>query len=168
MPFDVATLTSIHTALSLVALAVGPLVIANLIRSRPGRSWTALFLVAAVATSATGFLFPFNGFLPSHGVGIVALAVLAVTLAALIVFRLGGPWRAVYATGIVASVYFNVFVAIAQAFLKIPALHALAPTQAEPPFAVAQGLALVVFVGLGFLAVRRFDPDPPPVRRPAI
>jgi hypothetical protein len=158
MPIDLATLTAIHTALSLVALAAGPVVILNLLRSRPSRGWTGLFLVTAVATSATGFLFPFSGFLPSHGVGAVALAVLAATLAALYPFRLAGPWRAVYAAGIVASVYFNVFVAIAQAFLKIPPLHALAPTQAEPPFAIAQAVALALFVWLGILAVRRFSP----------
>jgi hypothetical protein len=39
--------------------------------------------------------------------------------------------------------------------LKVPALHALAPTQAEPPFAVAQGAALLLFVALGATALRR-------------
>jgi hypothetical protein len=32
------------------------------------------------------------------------------------------------------ALYLNVFVLIVQSFLKIPALHALAPTQVEPPF----------------------------------
>ena len=42
--------------------------------------------------------------------------------------------------------------------MKIPALTALAPTQAEPPFLIAQLLLLVVFIVLGFLAARRLTP----------
>ena len=39
-----------------------------------------------------------------------------------------------------------------------PAANALAPTQGEPPFAIAQGLLLVVFIVLAVLASRRFRP----------
>jgi hypothetical protein len=38
-------------------------------------------------------------------------------------------------------------------------LHTLAPTQtSEPAFAGAQGAALLLFIVVGFLAVRRFRP----------
>lgn len=37
------------------------------------------------------------------------------------------------------------FVLVVQAFLKIPALHALAPNGNEPPFAITQGVVLVLF-----------------------
>ena len=67
---------------------------------------------------------------------------------------------AVYVIGAVFSLYLNVFVLVAQAFLKIPALKALAPTQAEPPFALAQGVVLVVFVALGIVAAMRYRPGP--------
>jgi hypothetical protein len=56
--------------------------------------------------------------------------------------------------GAVLALYFNVFVAIVQAFAKLAPLKALAPTQTEPPFAVAQGLTLLVFIGLSILAAR--------------
>jgi flagellar biogenesis protein FliO len=47
----------------------------------------------------------------------------------------------------------------AQSFEKVPALHTLAPTQKEPPFAVAQLLVLVLFIVVTVFAVKRFRPD---------
>jgi hypothetical protein len=44
-------------------------------------------------------------------------------------------------------------------------LKALAPTQKEPPFLVAQLVVLAVFAGLTVLAARRFHIEP--VRRAA-
>jgi hypothetical protein len=92
--------------------------------------------------------------MPSHMVGIAALLVLAVVIAASAVFRRNGAWRRIHAAGLVASWYFLVFVAVAQAFAKVPALKATAPTQSEPPFAIAQLVVLALFVALGWMAVR--------------
>jgi hypothetical protein len=92
------------------------------------------YLVTTAATSVSGFLFPFHKFLPSHAVGIVSLFALAVTIPALYVFYLAGPWRRTYVIGAVVALYLNVFVLIAQFFMKVPAIKALAPTQSEPPF----------------------------------
>jgi hypothetical protein len=61
-------------------------------------------------------------------------------------------------SGAILALYLNAFVAVVQAFTKIPAVKALAPTQAEPPFAIAQGLLLVVFIALGIRAVMKFRP----------
>jgi hypothetical protein len=103
-------------------------------------------------------MFPFNTLLPSHVVGGISLVVLAIALAALYAFHLGGAWRWMYAVTAVAALYLNVFVGVAQAFQKVGFLHALAPTQSEPAFAVAQLIVLALFVWLGYLAVRRFHP----------
>jgi hypothetical protein len=151
---DLATFTTLHTALSLLALATGLLALIGLFDARIPAFWTPLFLAFAVATSATGFGFPFHGLLPSHIVGIVALLVLAIVILARYVFRLAGAWRWIYAVGIVVSEYFLAFVGIAQAFLKIPVIRNLAPTSTEPPFAVAQLAALALFVALGIMAAR--------------
>ena len=151
MAFDLLT---IHTALSFVAIAAGVVVVYELLRAESTRFWTVLFLATSILTSATGYLFPFSGVLPSHIVGGVALLVLAVVLAARYAFGLGGPWRKVDAVGMVASLYFLVFVLVAQAFLKIPTLNALAPTGSEPPFAIAQGVVLLLFIFLGVAATR--------------
>lgn len=153
--FDPTTLTGFHTWLSLMAMVLGiPVTLALLRGEMSGPVLTGSFLGLAILTSATGFLFPFSGVKPSHVVGGVALVVLAVAAYALYGAGRAGRWRGIYAGTVVASVYLLVFVAIAQAFAKIPVLAAAAPTQSESPFAVAQGLVLVLFVIVGFLAVR--------------
>jgi hypothetical protein len=152
--FDPATLVGFHTWLSLIALAAGMVVMIGVIRGRPRPAWTAAFLLTALGTSATGFALPFTGVLPSHIVGGIALVVLAVALLAQYPFRLAGSWGWIYAIAAIASVYLLAFVGVAQAFLKIPALKAIAPTGTEAPFAVAQIAVLVVFVAFAVVAVR--------------
>jgi len=110
------------------------------------------------ATTLTGFGFPFHGLTPAIGVGIVSTLVLALAIAALYLFHLAGSWRWVYVVGCVIAQYLNCFVLVVQAFLKVPALHALAPTQSEPAFKLAQGFVLLAFIAIGVLAVRRFHP----------
>jgi hypothetical protein len=156
-----ATFTAVHVVISLVAIVAGAIVVRRMLRGCSARRWTALFLAATIFTSVSGFLFPFNGLLPSHITGIVSLIVLVPAVAALYVFRLAGAWRWVYVVGAVTAFYLNVFVAVVQAFQKIPSLAPLAPTQSEPPFLVAQLAVLGIFVVLGFLAVRRFRPAMP-------
>jgi hypothetical protein len=50
------------------------------------------------------------------------------------------------------SLYLNVFVLIVQSFERVPSLHALAPTQKERPFKIAQLIVLVLFVALTIAA----------------
>ena len=150
------TFTTVHVIISLVGIAAGVVVLFGLLNGKSSGGWTALFLGATVLTSVTGFMFPFAKFLPSHGVGLISLAVLALALFALYGQHLAGAWRWIYVVAAVTSLYLNVFVLVVQAFLKVPAMHALAPNGSEPPFAIAQGVVLVVFVALGYLAIRRF------------
>jgi hypothetical protein len=110
-------------------------------------------------TSVTGFLFPSAGFTPAQGVGMVSLLVLAIAILALYVFRLAGAWRWIYVAGAVAALYFNVFVAVVQAFEKLPVLKTLAPTQSAPPFLVTQLVVMAVFIVLGIVAARSFHPE---------
>jgi len=150
--------TLFHVALSLVGIAAGFVVMAGMLRARLSR-WTAVFLMATLATTLTGFLFPITAFTPALGFGIISLLVFAAVLPALYVFRLVGHWRWIYVAGALFVQYLDVFVLVVQLFGKVPALHAIAPTQASPAFAVAQGLVLVAFVWFGILAVRRFRPE---------
>lgn len=156
--FDPTTLVGFHTIISFVAILTGIFVVARLVGGSLPPLWTEFFLATAIVTSATGFLFPFSQVLPSHVVGAVALVVLAATLVAQYVFHFAGPWRATYAIGLVASLYLLLFVLIAQAFMKIAALNRLAPTQGEPPFAIAQAILLAVCIFIGWRALRAFHP----------
>jgi hypothetical protein len=156
---DSQTLTLFHVAISLIAIGSGLVVTYGLLTANRMRGLTLLFLVTTIVTNATGFLFHRDHVLPSHIVAAISLVLLVATAVALYVKNLRGSWRAVFAAGAVASLYFNVFVLVAQAFLKVPSLHALAPKGSEPPFAVAQGVVLILFVVLGTLAIKRFRPD---------
>jgi hypothetical protein len=142
--------------LSLIGIFSGFIVMFGLFAGKRLDGWTAIFLVSTVATSVTGFLFPFHRFLPSHGVGIVSLIVLAVAILARYTFDLAGAWRRTYVISAMISLYLNVFVLVAQLFQKVPALKAMAPTQSEPPFLVAQLVVMAVFVALTIAAALRF------------
>ena len=155
-----ATYTTVHVMLSLIGIASGFVVLFGLLAAKRLDGWTMVFLASTAATSVTGFGFPFDHLLPSHVVGALSLVVLAVALVARYTKRLAGPWRTIYVVTAAIALYFNVFVLIVQAFLKIPALRAMAPTQSEPPFAIAQLGALALFVVLTIAATRKFRLEP--------
>ncbi len=149
----------IHVALSLIALVFGVIVLYGLLSAEVLGGWTALFLAALILTSVTGFpLAPF-GLDPPRMVGIVSLILLAIAVLAIYGFGLRGAWRWIYVVAAMIAFYLDAFVGVIQAFAKLPFLHALAPTQSEPPFVIVQVVVLVIFVVLGFLAVRRFHPE---------
>jgi uncharacterized membrane protein SirB2 len=155
-----STFTLLHVVISLIGIGSGFVVMYGLLHGKRFDGWTALFLATTVATSVTGFGFPFEHLLPSHKVGIISLVVLAVAVLARYAFHLAGAWRWIYVISAVVALYLNVFVAVVQAFEKVPALKALAPTQKEPPFLVAQLLVLAIFIMLGIFAVKRFRNGP--------
>ena len=156
--------TIIHTLISLVAIFTGLVVLFGLLAGKRLDGWTKWFLIAAVVTTVTGFFFPFHGFTPAIGLGLISLPILAFTIYARYLRQLTGPWRWIYVVGASLTLYFNVFVGIVQSFEKIPALKAMAPTQSEPPFKLTQLVVLALFVVLTFVAAIRFRPEPLRVR----
>jgi hypothetical protein len=152
--------TIIHTLISLVGIFTGFVVLFGLLAGMRLDGWTKWFLITTVATSVTGFFFPFHGFTPAHGVGIISLVVLVVAIYARYPRQLAGHWRWIYVVTAVIALYLNVFVGVVQAFLKVPALKALAPTQTEPPFKLTQLVVLGLFVVLTIAGVIRFRPEP--------
>jgi hypothetical protein len=152
---SIENFTLIHVLISLVGIASGLVWLAGALFKRWLSVWNDLFLVTTLLTSLTGFLFPRAGFTPAIGVGLISVADLVVALIALYAFALRGGWRIVYMITAIVALYLNVFVLIAQSFLKIPALHALAPTGTEPAFVAAQAANLAGFVILGIIAVRQ-------------
>ena len=140
---SVGAFTLLHVIITLVAIGSGLMVVGGMFASHELPGTTALFLFTTALTSLTGFLFPIHGFTPALGVGIVACVILAVALFALYKERLVGAWRWIYVVTAIVSLYFNVFVLVAQSFMKVSALNALAPTQSEPPFAITQAVVLM-------------------------
>jgi hypothetical protein len=156
MSFGVTLLTFTHVVLSLAGIASGLVVVFGLLTAKRLDGWTTVFLSTTALTSLTGFLFPIHGFTPGLAVGVLSLVVLTVAIVARYRRQMAGWWRPIYVVSAVISLYLNVFVLVAQLFMKVPALTALAPTQSEPPFLVAQTVVLALFVAIGIGSVIRF------------
>lgn len=151
-----ATFTMLHVAISLIGIATGFIVLLGLIGGKQAPRWTMLFLVTTVLTSVTGFFYPFKGVTPGIVIGVLSLIVLALAIYALYGAHLAGRWRGTYVVSVALAQFFNFFVLVVQSFQKVPALHALAPTQSELPFKMAQLASLVLFAVLTAVAYRRF------------
>jgi hypothetical protein len=162
-----ATNTLIHVLISLVGIGSGLVVMCGLLGGRRLDAWTALFLATTVLTSVSGFGFPFDHLSPAHKVGIISLVVLAIAIVARYPLHLAGGWRRTYVISAAVALYLNVFVLVVQSFEKVRALKALAPTQKEPPFLVAQLVVIAIFVVLTIFAAKRFRGGPVAAARSA-
>ena len=145
-----------HVLVSLVGIAAGIVVLFGFFHASRLDGWTALFLVTTAATSASGFLFPIHGVTPGIVIGVISLVILAIAAMARYARHMAGAWRSVYVISAMIALYLNCFVLVVQLFRHVPFLTTLAPTQSEPPFAVAQGVLLVAFVVLTIMAASRF------------
>jgi hypothetical protein len=151
-----STFTLLHVLISLVGIGTGLVVMYGLLTSSRLDRWTATFIATTAATSLTGFAFPNSHITPGIVVGILSLVALAAAIVARYGMHLSGAWRSTYVISASVALYFNVFVLVVQSFEKAPALKAIAPTQKEPPFVIAQLVVMALFVGLTVVAVKRF------------
>jgi hypothetical protein len=154
-----ATFTLLHVLISFVGIGSGLAVLYGMIRSKPVAGLTKFFLITTALTSLSGFAFPNDHVTPGIIIGVLSMIVLAVAVVARYSLHLKGASRPIYVITASLALYFNVFVLIVQSFEKVPALHALAPTQKEPPFGIAQLTVLILFVIATVLAVKRFHPE---------
>ena len=148
------TFTLIHVSISLAGIASGLIVLYGFLTNRRLDGWTAVFLLTTALTSLTGFLFPFTAATPAIKLGIISLVVLAIAIVTRYTLHL--TWRKTYVIAACMALYFNIFVLVVQSFEKVPSLKAIAPTQKEPPFAIAQITVLLLFIVLTIFAVKRF------------
>ncbi len=98
--FATSTFTILHVVISLIGIGAGIPVMAAMIGNRPLGAANTIFLVATIATTLTGFLFPIHGFDPAIGVGIVSTIALVVALFALYGGHLVGFWRPAYTVSV--------------------------------------------------------------------
>jgi len=151
---------TLHVAICFIALLAGALVLIPLCRGQRQPTWDAVLLLSTVLISLTGFALASPPGTPTPDpariVGVIELVVVVIAALALYAGHLARAWRGIYIVTMVLAVYFNAFVAVAQAFQKIGFLHALAPTGKEPPFLIAQLLTLALFVVIGVMAFRRY------------
>lgn len=148
-----------HLIVSFAALAAGALVLFDWWSGGSRQSTLATILLGStLLISITGLALPSPPGTPvpdpARVLSVIEIVVVAFAMLAFHSYKLAGGWRNIYAAAIVLAVYFNVFVAVTQAFLKISALHALAPTGKEPPFVIAQLVTLALFVAIGVGTLR--------------
>lgn len=150
----------VHTLITLIAIASGLVMLAGMLGNKRRDMAHMVFLLFSVLTAVTGFMIQFTPVTPAVTFGFLLSAVLVVALAGRYVFGMAGAWRWIYVVTAVFALYLNCFVLVVQSFLKVPALHALAPgvPPGGPLFGAVQGVVLLIFVVTGFLAVRRFHP----------
>jgi hypothetical protein len=160
MILGMTVFTFVHVVLSLIGILSGLVVAFGLLASERLDGWTALFLVTTMLTSVTGFFFPFHGITPGIVIGILSLMMLALAIVARCALHLAGPWRWIYVVTAVIALWFNCFILVVQLFEKVPALHALDPTQSRPPFKVTQVVVLLLFLFLTMAAAIKFHPKP--------
>jgi len=160
---SLATYTLIHVIISLIGIGSGLIVLFGMFGGKRLDGMTSLFLATTVLTSLTGFGFPLEHVTPGIILGILSLVVLAIAVPARYSFRMAGKWRSIYVITAVIALYFNCFVLVVQLFEKVPAIKALAPTQKEPPFGIAQLTLLVLFVVLTAVAAKKFRQVSPAV-----
>jgi len=160
MTFGMTPFTLFHVLLSLVGIFTGFIAVFGMIAGKRLDGWTAVFLVTTALTSITGFFFPFHGPTPAIKLGIISLVILTVAIPARYVKHLEGAWRKIYAVTASIALYLNVFVLVAQLFMKVPSLHVLAPTGSEPPFLISQVVVMAIFIVLTIAAAIKFRPEP--------
>ena len=150
--------TLFHVIISLIAIVSGIVVAYGFVTGRRFAQTTLVYLIMTLATSVTGFFFPYHGFTPGIGIGILSCLIFIPTALALYKYHLSGFWRTVFIVGSMVLLYFNCLVLIVQSFQKVPSLNALAPTGGEPAVIVSQVVLLILAVIVGFLSFRRFRP----------
>ncbi len=149
-------LTLIHVLISVIGLLTGAVMLLGFLNNKRLDGWNAAFLATTVLTSVTGYFFPFHKLLPSHILGAISLVALAIAIVARYAKQMARGWRRTYVIFAMLAFYLNAFVLVAQLFMKVPALHALAPTQSEPPFGITQVILLIFFLAVSILAAVRF------------
>ena len=154
---SLAVFTNFHVFLSLVGIVAGLIAAFAMLNAKLPPKLTGLFLLTTALTDITGFMFPMP-FDPAFVVGIIDLAAVAIACMALYGGRLKGATRWLYVVSALFALYLNCFVLVVQSFQKVAFLHQFAPTGKEPAFAAVQGVLLVLFIGLGVAALRRFRP----------
>ena len=153
-------MVTLHVAVCFVALLAGLLVLIALCGGRRLPTWDTVLLLSTALISLTGFPLASPPGTPTPDpariLGVMELVIVLIAVLAIYVGHLARAWRGIYIVTIVLAVYFNVFVAVAQAFLKIGFLHAFAPTGKEAPFLIGQLVTLALFAVIGVTAFKRF------------
>lgn len=147
--FGLTPLGTIHTAISLVALAAG---LWALLRDKailPGSGLGKVYIWATVLTCLTGFgIFQHGGFGPPHVLGIVTLLVLGVAAVARRWFGRAGPYVETLAYSL--TFFFHFIPGVNETFTRVPVGAPLLSGPDDPALQKVVGVLFVIYlVGAG-------------------
>jgi hypothetical protein len=151
-----STLVLAHVVTGLVGIASGTIAVAGMFYRKRMVWWNAVFLLTTAAACATGFVFlPTDGVTSAQLVAFLLTFLLVLAAYARYGRRLEGSWNQVYAFTAVGALFLNVLITVAQSFVHIPVLKALAPTQNSPVFVGVKVTLLVLFVVMVIVSAKR-------------
>jgi uncharacterized membrane protein len=152
--FGLTTLGTIHTAISLVALAAGAWA---LVRDKAILSDTTLgkvYIWTTVLTCLTGFgIFQHGGFGAPHALGILTLLVLGVAAVARRWFGRAGPYVETLAYSL--SFFFHFIPGATETFTRLPVGAPLFSGPDDPALQKVVGVLFLIFLVGAALQVRR-------------
>lgn len=140
----------VHVVFGAVAIGAGAWVAFGILIGKLFEKWTVIFLKCALVASITGLLFPFYHFLPAHWAAMSAVYVSGVTVIAWRRYHLADVWALIFALSVMLVLCLDIFVVIAHV------LEMLIPPQSRLPFLITESMAMLLFVVLGILIVRKY------------
>jgi len=149
-------LGTIHTAISLVAVAAGFIALLRDNEISPRNRIGQIYVVMTILTCLTGFgIFQHGGFGKPHVLGIVTLVVLAVAAVAGYTRLYGRASPYVEIVSYSATFFFHWIPAIAETTTRLPPGAPLLPNADAPELQAVTGALFVVFLIGATLQVRR-------------
>ncbi|MDM0069603.1 hypothetical protein [Variovorax sp. J31P207] len=149
-------LGTIHTAISLMALASGVLALVRHLEISPATGLGRVYVWSTVLTCLTGFgIFQHGGFGQPHALGVVTLFVLG--LAGLATRRrvFGDASPYVATIGYSATLFFHMIPGLTETFTRLPLGAPLFSGPEDPALQKTVGICFVLFVAGAILQVRR-------------
>ncbi|MGO9435777.1 MAG: hypothetical protein ACLP00_15990 [Terracidiphilus sp.] len=146
----------IQVVLGLLAIGSGAMVLRGLLRVALSGHRVVRFLECSLIASLVCLLPLTPHLLPIQGICMLSVYCAAVAVLAWRKFHLAGPWRAIFAFSIVAVLYLDVVSVSIQLFNHSP-LFAMAVTESDSHFEIAQLFLASAFVVLGVLSVRHLQ-----------
>lgn len=140
-------LGTIHTLISLVALAAGFACLVRDGRIEPGKRLAQTYIWATVATCVTGFgIFQRGGFGPPHALGVVTLLVLAFAAWPAGTRVLGARWRYVATVAYSFTLFLHMIPGVTETFTRLPVGRPLFTGPDDPSLQTVAAVLFFVFL----------------------
>jgi uncharacterized membrane protein len=162
------SLGTIHTAISLIALAAAFILLVRDGEISPRNALGKIYVAATVVVCLTAFgIFQHGGFGKPHALGIIALVVLAIAAVAGYSNFFGRASRYVETVAYSATLLFHMIPGITETSTRLPPGAPLLSSPGAPELKTATAVLVAVFLVGAALQVRRLRAKGRPLAAPA-